>query len=80
MPRTTRQRQQRPRRQRHRFVVGETVVPGPDGRLKGADPFHRLVVIGVARNGTLTLARLGGDEGRYWDNVPASAVILDNDN
>lgn len=57
-----------------RFVVGTVVVARPEARLRGADPFMRLVVIGEAADGTVKVTRLGGDNGRYWTKVRTAVL------
>jgi hypothetical protein len=42
--------------------------------LRGATPTDRLVILDVRADGTLKLARLGGDHGRYWSKIPANRV------
>ena len=52
-----------------RLYVGTVVVAKPEARLRGADPFTRLVVIAEGTDGTVRVAKLGGDGGRYWTKV-----------
>lgn len=57
-----------------RLVVGTVVVARPEARLRGADPFTRLVVIGEASDGSVRVTKLGGDGGRYWAKVSTAAL------
>lgn len=69
-------------------LAANKVVPAPtlyagsvvnlSGRVevRGVDPMTELVVLKVHADATIDMARLGGDEGRYFRKVPVSAVEL----
>ncbi len=57
-----------------RLVVGTVVVPTTNNIIRGADMFTRLVVIDEKADGTVKLARLGGDDGRYWTGIPVGLL------
>lgn len=59
-----------------RYVVGSVVVIGDEvaGRVRGYVKGTRLVVIAENKDGTLKVAVLGGDGGRYYPKLPAAML------
>lgn len=60
-----------------RTVPAETFYPGmvvTCARLTGATADERLVVLDVARDGSVQITKLGGMEGRSWSKIPAASL------
>lgn len=55
------------------LALGAAVVC-TDGTIAGTDPFTRLVVVAVHKNGLVDLATLGG--GNEWLNVSSSSLTV----
>ncbi len=60
-----------------RLYAGSVVVAA-NGGLRGVDPFTKLVVLAENTDGTVKLAVLGGDEGRYYAKIPARLLMKIN--